>query len=111
MVGKPEHFVVVEGVATVPDLIVLVRDGKVVGRVQAKLDLNGVPVDLWQCVPVHRITLGLPSEADVQDMEIRERNLPARLAKWAALPWWRKLWTPKPTRWDDDALVAVEDTP
>lgn len=106
-----ERFTIVDGIAIVPDFIVLVREGKIVGRVQAKLDLNGVPADLWRCVPVHRLTLGLPSEADVQDMEIRMRNLPARLKKWEALSWWRKLWTPQPTPWDDDALIAVEDVP
>ncbi len=98
---KPESFTIVEGKLAVTDIVVFVRDGKVVGRVDAVYDVSGLSDDLLRHLPVQRVRYGLPGQDEIRDKELRARVLEQRLATWESLPWWRRLFRAKPNFWDD----------
>ncbi len=96
-----------DGIATIRDYVVFERDGEIVGRVHASFDLHELPQDLWQALPTPRIYFvvsGIERMRLAQEIVTRKLNLTGRLKKWRSLPWWRKLWTRRPSLWDDETL-------
>lgn len=85
----------------VKDAVIIVQGGRVVARLDAKYDFTDLDPAFHEIVVNlllgGRIRLGLPTEKMLRQGE----RYTERKAEYAALPWWRKLFTKKPWLYDE----------
>lgn len=85
---------------TFPNMFTLVKGDKVVAEVDGVFDFADVDpryhMMLANLIMQQRMRLMMPSDEWYAEQDARiEQERKAR-AEWRALPWWRKLWTPRP---------------
>lgn len=85
----------------VKDSLVFVQGGQIVGRLDAEYDFADLHPALHATalglIMQQRIRLGM---IDPRVEEQREARYQQRLAEFNGLPWWKKLFRPKPGKYD-----------
>ena len=95
-----ERIMLIDGdSASFPDAIVLCQSGRVVGRVHATYDFSDCPEEYrgWAVQHLRAISVGLPSRAAIKRSDTVMTIYRRLLDEYEGLPWYRRLFRPRPT--------------